>query len=989
MKKLLRSIGGFLLATALVISLIPTSDVEAASTSDFQVTGNKLMKYKGTSEIVSIPDDVLYIAEEAFAGNDYIVKVNVGDKVKAIGYGAFQDCKALRTVTIGNNCEEIGQGAFSKDPALETVSFGTNVKKVGSAIFAGDTSFKKIENSSPYLVVEDDVLYNFDKTKLFCMLPSYKNGEYTMPRTVTDIEGYAFWGNDSIKNISLSSNLAYIPEYAFSNCPNIKQVDIPLSVHSIDAKAFEDCVNLSLVTCPDSLSNIHETAFDGCPKVTIKATPGTYAYNFAQELIKSEVSEIEYEDVGESATVDENAANFTQSDSVTHMMPVVGDTSEMQVVNGQPEDDNNPDATATPKPTPTPTPRPAKYKDGVISGTDVVSYEYYDPATNPQGPLLGSSSIVGGRAVIFIDNKTSVKNGNSGLDLSKGETDSVAVYDEDGNIIGNAVTNADGSVTLVNSDKDSTKGEDKNNEDASISEGTEESAQNVATENDMSLGNVMADNAKKGRDFPKFTVAGDKIAQQAYYQDGSIDEFEFPENVTKIGDFAFARSSLTKIDIPEGVTSIGYGAFYHCDNLTEINIPSSVTSIGEYAFSETPFIDNSNETFIICGDGVLIAYKGNDSVVTIPEGVKLIADGAFKDHAGITAVNLPDSLTIIGEEAFSGCANLKTLNRGDNVTDIGANAFKGTALSTVTLSPNVKSVGIGAFDLKNGTDTVTILGTDLPVLTDGISASRLANVQDRTYAFGNMTRAIINPNIKSLTDTILEPGKYGFKGTVVDVYGNTVSDNTVGVCNLSNDGVLLDVNSSLFSVGAGAGAKIPGDEGNYVLHIQDSQNAKEKINIAYGDLYGGKSPENLVGFDISLYDATDSVKISKLGRQSVSVTLPMPDSLIQDNLHMVALDSDGQLEAVDFSITDSETGKMLTFTCNHFSPYGFYNYAGTNAAVDKQGTHIKDVTPDTGDDSIQPKWFLVIGCIATAIVLFLISMKETVEGFDDKQNKNG
>lgn len=104
---------------------------------------------------------------------------------------------------------------------------------------------------------------------------------------------------------------------------------------------------------------------------------------------------------------------------------------------------------------------------------------------------------------------------------------------------------------------------------------------------------------------------------------------------------------------------------------------------------------------------------------------------------------------------------------------------------------------------------------------------------------------------------------------------------------------------------------------------------------------------------------------------------------------MVALDSDGQLEAVDFSITDSETGKMLTFTCNHFSPYGFYNYAGTNAAVDKQGTHIKDVTPDTGDDSIHPKWFLVIGCIATAIVLFLISMKETVEGFDDKQNKNG
>lgn len=980
MKKLLRSIGAVLLATALVVSLIPTSDVEAASTSDFQVTGNKLMRYSGTSEIVSIPDDVLYIAEEAFAGNDYIVKVNVGDKVKAIGYGAFQDCKGLRTVTIGNNCEEIGQGAFSKDPALETVSFGTNVKKVGSALFAGDTSFKKLENSSPYLKVENDVLYNFDQTKIFCMLPSYKNGEYTMPRTVEEILGYSFWGNENIKNVSLSSNLAYIPEYAFSNCPNIKQVEIPLTVHSIDAKAFEDCVNLSLVKIPESVSNIHPTAFDGCPKVTISATAGTYAAKYAQELIKSEVSEMEYEDVGQSATVDENAANFVQSDSVTHMMPVSGDTSTMEVKNGQPEDDN-PEATHKP----TPTPKPARYKDGVINGTDVVSYEYYDPSTDPQGPLLGSSSIVGGRALIFIDNKTSVKNGASGLDLSKSETDSVAVYDENGKMIGNAVTNADGSVTMISAD--SPKDESDKEKDNTDSE--TESDSSVETEDGTSLSNVLADNAKKGRDFPKFTVAGEAIATQAYYQDDSLDDFEFPEDVTKISDFAFARSSLSKIDIPEGVTSIGYGAFYHCDNLEDVTIPSTVTSIGEYAFAETPFLNNTNDKFVIAGDGVLISYNGNDSVVTIPEGVKLIANGAFKDHNGITAVNLADSLLIIGEDAFNGCSNLKTLNRGDNVTDIGANAFKGTALSNVTLSPNVKSVGIGAFDLKNGTDTVTVLGTELPVLTDGIAANRLANTEDRTYAFGNMKKAIINPNIKDLKDTVLEPGKYGFCGTVVDVYGNTVSDNTVGVCNLSNQGVLLDVNSSVLTVGPGAGAKIPGDEGNYVLHIQDSQNAKEKIDIAYGDLYGGKSPENLIGLDISLKDATDTIEIKKLGRQSVTVTLPLPESLNTDNLHMVSLDGDGQLEAVDFVISDSDDGKMISFTCNHFSPYGFYNYAGSNRAVEKEGSHIKDITPDTGDDSIHPKWFLVIGCIATAIVLFLISMKETVEGLDDKQNKKG
>ena len=68
MKKVLRTIGALLLTTALVISLIPVSDVEASSTSDFQMDGNKLVKYVGTADVVSIPDDVLYIAEEAFAG---------------------------------------------------------------------------------------------------------------------------------------------------------------------------------------------------------------------------------------------------------------------------------------------------------------------------------------------------------------------------------------------------------------------------------------------------------------------------------------------------------------------------------------------------------------------------------------------------------------------------------------------------------------------------------------------------------------------------------------------------------------------------------------------------------------------------------------------------------------------------------------------------------------------------------------------------------
>ena len=61
--------------------------------------------------------------------------------------------------------------------------------------------------------------------------------------------------------------------------------------------------------------------------------------------------------------------------------------------------------------------------------------------------------------------------------------------------------------------------------------------------------------------------------------------FNIPDNVTSIGDWAFADcTSLRQINIPDSVTSIGDGAFERCTSLRQINIPDSVTNIGGGAF---------------------------------------------------------------------------------------------------------------------------------------------------------------------------------------------------------------------------------------------------------------------------------------------------------------------------------------------------------------------------------------------------------------------
>ena len=55
--------------------------------------------------------------------------------------------------------------------------------------------------------------------------------------------------------------------------------------------------------------------------------------------------------------------------------------------------------------------------------------------------------------------------------------------------------------------------------------------------------------------------------------------FEFPDNVTEIGNRAFSGcSELTSISIPPNITNIRDGVFQNCSKLTSINLSNFDTS---------------------------------------------------------------------------------------------------------------------------------------------------------------------------------------------------------------------------------------------------------------------------------------------------------------------------------------------------------------------------------------------------------------------------
>ncbi len=947
-KKIRRAIGAMMMAIAIAITQLPVSDVEAegsaadnaaenvASVSDFQVNGTTLVKYNGTSENVSISNYVEKIEAEAFAGNEYIRTVELGNGVLSIGSGAFKGCSQLQSVTIANSVETIGQAAFADCPLLSNVQIGKGLKELGNGAFAGDTSLASVNfsSSNPNFTCEDGVIYSKDGgSTLYAVLAGRQNGYYAMPSTVSTIKAYAFWGDENLQSVDISGNVNEISAYAFSNCCNLKLVNIPYSVRTISLKAFEDCVRLRNITIPISVNSIHSTAFDGCTKLNIHAEEGSVAKAFADTLVLEDIEVAEYED------------------------------TPLDTINGIGSGND----------------------DAQEETSEVVDYyhevTHINPLESEEDPSVkGKSRILDDQVVIFMDNASATVNtGNADMTEYEG-----IVFGDTGETI------------------------------ASISGNT----------------------GKKGSAFPKYTIVNDSIiADQAYYNDERA-YIEIPDTIKEIGDFAFARSALTDAVIPEGVSRIGYAAFYHCDGLTNVVIPNTVTEIGPSAFANTAWLQNweqsTGENFLIVGDGILLDYRGADNVVVIPDGVKTIGADAFASNKSITKVIIPASVETIGEGAFAGCSSLSETEGGQSVRRIRDRAFQGCPIQTVRIPASVEEIGLRAFDTADsvkeaGNGIVVFEGTSLPRLSYEASSGKLYNDTFRGLAFDGINAAVVPGTVNSFEGTVLDSGLSGFRGIIChaesrektlkicqmrsdgsslisypDIYrinttdytldkvqiprtqstGNVGTDTDLSDENIES-GVAVRIDSNSIENGEMAGAVLNGAEGGYILQIADSNDARKSIQDAYKDVYGNRTPSNLQAYEITLQEAGTSIPITGLGKQTMEITIPFPKGIGEENLHVVCLDANGQLEEVDSRLTSVGGVNCISFTAGHFSAYGVYNYISGSTAVVSNGQAVftsssgmRDASPDTGDYSIHPKWFLGAGLFFAGLALFFYRGKK-------------
>ena len=237
--------------------------VEAANSFYISVGGvlfNKshttLIEYPGGSKAGSytIPASVTNIEGNAFAGCYSLTNIIIGNSVTSIGYGAFYSCIGLTSVTIPASVAKIGDYAFAWCTGLSTIT-----------VNASNTVYSSVDGS----------LFNKSHTTLIEYPGGSKAGSYTIPASVTNIEGNAFAGCYSLTNITIGNSVTSIGYEAFVACSSLASITIPSSVSSIGSWAFSSCTSLIGVYFHGNAPSLGSDVFDYDNNATVYYMPRT------------------------------------------------------------------------------------------------------------------------------------------------------------------------------------------------------------------------------------------------------------------------------------------------------------------------------------------------------------------------------------------------------------------------------------------------------------------------------------------------------------------------------------------------------------------------------------------------------------------------------------------------------------------------------------------------------------------------------------------
>lgn len=184
----------------------------------YRIENGTILEYDGSLKEFTVPDGVLAIGDNCFAGDQYLKKINLPEGLLHIGENAFQLLE-IEEITLPEGLLSIGKSAFYS-------TWVSNIKLPNSIIEIGDMAFA--------------------------------------------------WGEE-ICEINLPEGLKKIGKEAFRRT-GIEEITIPESIEFIDDYAFFDCYALKVVNCNAKEFDFGEYIFgdDDMPKINAPRRSAIY-----------------------------------------------------------------------------------------------------------------------------------------------------------------------------------------------------------------------------------------------------------------------------------------------------------------------------------------------------------------------------------------------------------------------------------------------------------------------------------------------------------------------------------------------------------------------------------------------------------------------------------------------------------------------------------------------------------------------------------------
>ncbi len=905
---------------------------------------------------IELPDGIESFKSGLFADRESseidCEKTLVAYSLDSIGDQAFKGFRNLTSVSLYGNTSSIGSYAFQDCEKLTEVNLPASVRTLGTIPFTGcsDLSYVNFSNNTKY-VCKDSIIYEKDSDGVCYKIIEYLEGNENGVLNAEDLEGVseiaeeAFAGDGvKVSYVDLrNTTIREIPEGCFKDTQKLSFVYLPTTWDTIAPSAFENS-SLIYLEIPGSSGYIDTSAFNGHEtSLTFNCEEDSNARRYAlknnirvtdkEPYIEYVVRFWDYDNtlLKEEVVVagkDANPPETPEREGYKHTgwnFDYTGIERDMDIVATYEAID----------------PDIYRYTVRFIDWDDtVLSEQRVDPgkdAEAPADPVRAGYEFIGWRPAI--------------TNIQK-DTDIYAQYvQEDPDIHRVTVRFIDWNDSIIKTERldvgtDATPPETDPKRDGYVFTGWRPSIINIQEDTD-----IYAQYEKEDPDANKLTV-----------------KFEdYDGRIIKTVLVAKGGSAETPLDpVRDGYTFTGWKPSVN-------NIQENTTIYAQYEKNDSTMY-LLTVRFIDWNDNVIYTQKvapGEDCL-----------EPKDPSREGYTFTGWRPAITNVTQDMDTYAQYEKIVednsNNGNNNNENNNQNNTTQKFRTLTVVNGSGSgsymVGSQAFIYAEESDKLafsswTVDADDLQINSKVLNGTIITMPDRDVTVIANFVTKDNNNNNGGENNNNNNNNNGNNNGNNNNGNGG---NNGVNELPVANGGTTVVIDKNGLSNTGVVSAVINGSSDNFRIKITGDSDSSEAIVRALMKKYGTLDCIKYFPMKISLYDSTGKKQIYDTTGLSISVTLPIPDSLIPyagNNLVAYVPLSGEKMKAVDAKFTTIDNVPCISFKAEDFGPYVIY----VNTE-DLSAGNIADSTPKTGD-GIHPKWFLSLGLAAVAAILFFYQDK--------------